>query len=101
MRKAPSLAAYVFADNVVDDREVFDDYRSKVGPTVLAYGGRYLLRGGPTETQEGDWMPNGLVVIEFESMDKAREWYNSTEYSAIKGLRHSSAESSLVMVEGV
>ena len=43
----------------------------------------------------------GLVVIEFESMEKAREWYNSPEYSAIKRLRHNSAESSLVMVDGV
>lgn len=95
------MAAYAFADNVVNDREVFDDYRFKVGPTVFAYRGKYLLPDGPTERHEGAWTPTGLVVIEFESMGKAREWYNSPGYSAIKGLRQFSAESSLVMVEGV
>ena len=78
------MAAYVFADNVVHDRAIFDEYRSVVGPTVFAFGGRYLLRGGPAEVAEGDWRPNGLVVIEFESMERAREWYQSPEYAAIK-----------------
>ena len=95
------MPAYVFAENVVKDRLMFDDYVSRVGGTVSAYGGSYLVRAGRTETPEGDWTPNGLVIIEFESMEKAREWYNSPEYSAIKELRQDSAQSSLVMVEGV
>ncbi len=98
MRRLP---AYVFAENVVNDRTVFGDYVAKVSSTVAAYGGRYLVRAGHTETPEGQWAPSGLVVIEFESMEKAREWYSSPEYSAIKGLRQESAQSSLVMVEGV
>ncbi len=95
------MPAYVFAENVVNDRTVFGDYAAKVGPTVIAHGGRYLVRAGHTETLEGEWPPNGLVLIEFETMEKAREWYNSPEYSAIKGLRQESAQSSLVMAEGV
>ena len=95
------MSAYVFAENVVEDPGMFGDYIAKVTATVLARGGRYLVRAGRTETAEGDWAPHGLVVIEFESMEKAREWYDSPEYSAIKGLRQNSARSSLVMAAGV
>jgi len=95
------MSAYVLADNIVHDRNTFDEYRGLVGPTVLAHGGKYLVRGAPAETVEGSWVPNGLVVIEFESEESARQWYESSEYAAIKGLRQDSASSSLIIVDGV
>lgn len=67
------MPAYVAADNVVQDREMLDRYRTMVGPKVLAYGGRYLTRGGPAEVVEGDWKPTGLVVFEIESRQQAKE----------------------------
>ena len=50
---------------------------------------------------EGVWDPNRLVVIEFESMDKAKNWYSSREYEGPIKLRHKSAETTVVFVEGV
>ena len=62
----------VFAYNIVHDPDTFDEYRALVGPTALAYGGKYLVRSAPAETVEGSWVPNGLVVIEFENEEHAR-----------------------------
>ena len=49
------VATYVIADNRVNDRSIFDQYRQVVGPTVLAYGGKYLIRGAPADCVEGEW----------------------------------------------
>ena len=49
------MAVYIFAENVVRDRGMFGDYVAKVGPTVIAHGGRYLVRAGRTESPEEEW----------------------------------------------
>ena len=64
---------------------VFAEFRERVGATVEAHGGRYLVRGGATEVADGDWTPDRLVVIEFDSVEQARAWVNSPEYTEIKG----------------
>ena len=62
------MAAYVIADVEVTDPELFAEYRELVEPTVNAFGGRYLARGGDTLLVEGDRSPNRTVIIEFDSM---------------------------------
>ena len=49
--------------------------------TIASYGGRYLVRGGALEVLEGEWDPERLVVLEFESIGRLREWYDSPEYA--------------------
>ena len=58
------MAAYVIADIEVTDPAAFEEYRQKVAPLIAKYGGKYLVRGGVSETLEGDWAPNRLVVLE-------------------------------------
>ena len=50
---------------------------------------------------EGDWSPKRLVIIEFEDVNRGMEWYNSEEYSQALRLRHKSAQTNLVFIEGV
>ena len=95
------MAGYVLADVDVTDPDKFGEYRDAVEPTVEKYGGRYIVRGGANEVVEGTWMPNRLVVIQFESLERAKEWYYSDEYRGPMGLRHESAISNVVIVEGV
>ncbi len=82
------------------DPEAYEAYRLQTPATVAAYGGRFIVRGGATETLEGDWSPQRLVVIEFESAERAKQWLESPEYCAIKGIRHRTATSKMVVVEG-
>jgi uncharacterized protein (DUF1330 family) len=95
------MAGYVIAEISVADEQKFEVYRAQVAATVEQYGGKYVVRGGATETVEGDWHPRRLVVLQFESVQRAREWYYSPEYRGPMQLRHQAATSNVVFVEGV
>lgn len=95
------MSAYVIVDVEISDPVGYADYKELAPPAVAAYGGKYLARGGPNETLEGDWRPGRLVILEFESTEKARAWLNSPEYAPARALRHQYARSRMVVVEGV
>jgi uncharacterized protein (DUF1330 family) len=95
------MAAYVIAEIDIFDPATFEQYRSQDGPSIEKYGGKFIVRGGPTEKVEGDWDPKRVVIIEFGSMERARQWYYSPEYKAVINLRHRSAHTNLIFVEGV
>ena len=94
------MPAYVVAEVEVTDSAVYEEYRKLVPATVARYGGKFLVRGGATETKEGDWQPKRLVVLEFASMDQARKWYHSPEYAPALALRTRAARSKVLLVEG-
>jgi uncharacterized protein (DUF1330 family) len=94
------MTAYVIVDVKVTDPVRYEAYKAMAAQAVAAYGGRYLARGGKTETLEGDWFPNRLVILEFESVDRAKEWLESSEYREARQLRHETARSSMVIIEG-
>ena len=95
------MAGYVIAAVEVTDPEKFEVYRGQVAATIEKYGGKYIVRGGSLEKVEGNWEPKRLVNIEFESMERAKEWYYSQEYSGPMKLRHQSANTNAIFVEGV
>jgi uncharacterized protein (DUF1330 family) len=95
------MSAYVVVDIEVDDPTVYEEYKKLAPPTIAAYGGKYLARGGRTEILEGDWSPQRLVILEFENMARARQWLDSPEYTKVKSLRHRAAKTRMVAVEGL
>ncbi|HEX8649889.1 MAG TPA: DUF1330 domain-containing protein [Pyrinomonadaceae bacterium] len=94
------MAAYVIVEIDVFDQGKFDEYKPMVPPTVAAYGGKFLVRGGAVETLEGDWAPARIVVLEFENAERAKQWWDSAEYSEAKNLRQSAARTQMILVEG-
>jgi uncharacterized protein (DUF1330 family) len=94
------MSAYIIVELEVTDPAGFEEYRQQVPTTIAQYGGRYVVRGGATETLEGGWAPKRVVVLEFASMDQAKRWYNSEEYRDPKTLRFKSATSKAILVEG-
>ncbi len=95
------MTAYVIVDIDVTDPVGYDDYKRLAAPTVTQYGGKYIARGGKTETLEGDWQPKRLVILEFENSERAKQWLNSSEYSEARALRHKYANSQMIVTEGV
>jgi uncharacterized protein (DUF1330 family) len=95
------MAAYVIADVKIEDPVQYEDYKTMVPATIAAYGGRFIARGGRTEVLEGEWRPNRVVIIEFESVERAKEWWASEEYRAARELRQRTSTGSLIVVEGV
>jgi uncharacterized protein (DUF1330 family) len=94
------MPAYVVADIDVHDPQKYEEYKRTATPTAQEFGGRYIVRGGPLESLEGNWAPKRLVVIEFPSVEKAKAWWNSQIYAGPKAIRQASARSQFVVVEG-
>ncbi len=95
------MTAYVIVDIEVTDPVGYEDYKKQAAPTVALYGGKYIARGGPNETLEGDWRANRLVILQFETVEQAKAWLNSPEYAPARALRHKYARTNMVVVEGV
>lgn len=95
------MAAYVIIDVNVRDGETYERYKQLASAAVAAYGGRYLARGGATQTLEGDWWPSRMVILEFPTMQQGRAWWDSPEYGPARALRQACADSEILLVEGV
>ncbi|HEX8151021.1 MAG TPA: DUF1330 domain-containing protein [Pyrinomonadaceae bacterium] len=95
------MAAYVVVEVEVRDKEMYENYKRMVPPTLAAYGGRFVVRGGEVETLEGDWSPGRVVIVEFPSVERAKAWWGSEEYAEAKALRQATARSRMIVVAGV
>ena len=95
------MPAYVINDMEVTDPQLFEEYKKLSPPTVAQYGGRFLARGGRTETLEGNWSPRRLVILEFPSLARAQAWIDSPEYAPARRLRQLSSRSNIIVLEGV
>ena len=95
------MPAYIVVEVEVHDPERYEDYKAMVPPSLAAYDGRFLVRGGKVETLEGDWAPKRFVMVEFPSLERARAWWNSNEYADAKALRQATATTQMIVVEGV
>jgi uncharacterized protein (DUF1330 family) len=95
------MTAYVLVDIDVHDPEGYKAYIQAAPATVALYGGKYLARGGPTEVLEGDVHPARTVILEFDSIERAKQWLNSPEYAPARSQRHKTAHTKMIVVQGV
>jgi len=95
------MPAYIIADVSVYNQQEIEEYRRLVPSTISAMGGKFIIRGGQTTTLEGDWNPERIVVIEFPSVEKAKEWWRSELYSKAKAIRQRAANTKMIIIEGV
>ena len=96
------MAGYLIAELNVTDQELFAEFATKIVELVKDYDGRYLVRGGETEVIEGDWSPQRVVVIEFDSYERVQEvrpFSRNTKNSPRSG--RNSSTSSTIIVDGV
>jgi uncharacterized protein (DUF1330 family) len=93
------MKAYVVVDIQIHDPARYEEYKRLAAPSVRAFGGRYLSRGGAVTRMEGDWTPNRFVLLEFPSAARAKEWWSSELYRPIKAIRHATATTDMVLVE--
>src|SRR5205807_1361358 len=96
-----AMGAYVIVDIDIVDPVGYEEYKNLAGATVAKYGGKYIVRGGKTEVLEGDWNPKRIVVLQFDSVERAKAWLNSEEYREPRKMRHRTAKTKMIMVEGV
>jgi uncharacterized protein (DUF1330 family) len=95
------MAGYIIVDVEITDAKKYAEYIEVVPPTILAHGGRFLVRGGKAENLEGDWIPKRVIVLKFNSVEDAKRWWASEEYKAPKALRQSASIANMIVVEGM
>ncbi|MNC64533.1 hypothetical protein D3C75_1147480 [compost metagenome] len=93
--------AYYVAELEVTDAEGIKPYRDQVDATFRPYGGRYIVRAGQMDRLEGTPPNHRLIIIEFDSLQKARAWYHSPEYAKIRPIRQHSGTATTYIIEGV
>ena len=92
--------AYVITEIDVTDAEAFKKYAPKVQPSFAPFGGRYVVRGGLTQSLTGA-APKRVVVLAFDNIEQVHAWYNSPQYEALKALRDRAGKARIFAVEGV
>jgi|SRR6516165_9837061 uncharacterized protein (DUF1330 family) len=95
------MAAYVISDVEVLDDQRIAEYRVLAQDSIAKYGGRYIVRRGTVSSIEGEWRPKAIVIVEFPSMERARQWYTSPEYAEALKVRQAALHRNLIFVEGL
>lgn len=94
------MKAFIIVDVTIVDPTVYESYKKLTPASLKPFDGKFLVRGGATETLEGSWTPGRFVILEFPSVDKARAWYTSEEYEFAKAIRQRSAHTQMILAEG-
>jgi len=95
------MKAYIIVDVQINDSVRYEEYKKLTPGSLLPFDGKFIVRGAATETLEGDWKPNRLVILEFPSLEMAKAWWSSDIYGPAKALRQSIAITQMIAVEGV
>ena len=91
---------YVILTEEIHDPAGMQRYAEASMPALREHGGRLLVADAPIETLEGEWHGTRTVVVEFDSVERARAWYRSDGYQAALPLRQAASQSHVVIVEG-
>jgi uncharacterized protein (DUF1330 family) len=94
------MAAYIIGQITVSHPDQYAEYQKQVPATLAKFNGKFLVRGGQIEHLEGSWPVSRLVILEFDSMESARAWYDSAEYKKTVKFRVGAATMNLTLVEG-
>lgn len=94
-------SAYIISQVELFDEEAFAEYKAAAPASVERYGGEYLVRGGRFQRLEGREPNSRIVVMKFSSYERALEWYDSEEYTRLKGIRSKAARGDIWLVEGL
>lgn len=95
-----SPPAYLLVEIDIIDPDGFQAYAEKVPATIAQHGGTIIVND-EADTIEGA-APNGrVIVLRFGNISDARAWLDSPDYTALKGIRHETATTRQLLVEGL
>jgi uncharacterized protein (DUF1330 family) len=96
------MTAYVISEVEILDEAQGQRYRELAAASIARHGGRYIVRGADPDVPEGEWPSRQrVVVVEFPSMERLREWYHSADYADALAIRRTALTRRLLFVEGV
>ncbi len=96
------MSAYVLAQIQIDDPEEYQNYLAGFMPIFERHGGELLATSkNKTIVIEGSWSYPSTVIMKFPSIEAAQSWYDDPDYKALAEHRHRSAQTNLVLIEGI
>ena len=95
------MAGYAIISVEVKDEAAYNSVLDQVPAIVAAHGGRYLVQGGTAEVIRGDWRPDRLVVLEFDTVEQAKRWQEADDYADVREKLNQATDTQIVIVEGV
>lgn len=93
------MAVYFVAQLRVNDAALYREYQKGAGPSIAKYGGKLVAFDVAAETMEGEPPGPQTVILEFESAEQARKWYESPEYQEVVGKRLQATEGFSVLAQ--
>lgn len=94
------MPAYIIVEVEVHNPAEYEEYKTMTPGSLVNFQGKFIVRGGATETLEGDWNPKRIVILEFPTLELAKKWWASEEYATAKALRQRTAKTRMIAVEG-
>ena len=94
------MPAYLVVENRIRDASILDLYIRLIDPIIKKYGGRFLVRAGKVSPLMGGWKPEQMIILEFPSAEKGRQFGSSPEYRELIHLQEQGAEMKAVLLEG-
>jgi uncharacterized protein (DUF1330 family) len=95
------MSAYIIANVTVTDPAQYEQYKKLSSLAMQAHGAKVCVRGGKVDVLEGDWTPERMIVLEFPSVEQARAFHDSPEYTKARQARQGAAVMRMVLVEGL
>jgi uncharacterized protein (DUF1330 family) len=96
-----AVAAYVLVQVTIDDVEGYEAYKQLTPETVARHGGRFVVRGGEVDVVEGEPPYERVVILEFDTLEQARRWYDSPEYTKARALRQAHSSGVVMLLDGI
>ncbi len=93
------MPAYVVAMMSVHDAETYREYTDRTPPTVKKYGGRFLTRGEPVSTIEGQAYDGRMVLLEFPTKKDVESWFSDPEYQEAMEFRHAASTMHMLLLQ--
>jgi uncharacterized protein (DUF1330 family) len=94
------MKGYLILDFTIKEFGSLKEYIDKIPEYIKKHGGRYIVQGSVPETMEGDWSPERVVVLEFPSTSKAKEFLGDPDAQNLFSIRHNTTTSKLILAEG-
>lgn len=94
------MAAYIISEVEVIDEAAAEHYKKHAAASIAVYGGRYLARGADPWVAEGEKVKGRIVIVEFPTMERAKEWYSSPEYAKALQYRDKALRRRLIFAGG-
>jgi uncharacterized protein (DUF1330 family) len=95
------MPAYIIVDIKITDPKEYEEYKKLTPASLAAFDGKFIVRGGATETLEGDWNPERIVILQFPTLKRAKEWWSSDLYGHAKAIRQRASKTRMIAVEGI